>query len=246
MRNFNTAIIPIRGAITTEVVPILSFRPGATSTQIIKNIEMAYEEPKIKALIFEVNSPGGTPFAVKEVADKINNTKKPTVAWIREYGTSGAYWIASSCDKIVADRLSYVGSIGTVLFHFDFSEFMRKFGIYDESMIFGKYKGTGIPFRKLEPEERRFLKEQTGQIHEYFIEIIAKNRKLAKAQIEELSGASFLGQEAIDKGLVDYLGGKGKALEISRGLAKIPCSKIKEYTERRPSILDALRFRSRV
>ena len=72
-----------------------------------------------------LNSPGGTPFASKEIAMSIENMDKPAIAWVREYAASGAYWIASACDEIVADELSTVGSIGAMSIRPDISELMK-------------------------------------------------------------------------------------------------------------------------
>jgi protease-4 len=227
----NTAIIPIEGIITTEVVPVQYLRGGVMSSDIVKSIDKIAKKVHIKAIIFEINSPGGTPFAVKEVTDRIHQLDKKTVAWIREYGTSGAYWIASACDKIVADKLSNVGSIGVAMLNLNFSELMERYGISDESIILGKFKGIGLPFRRPSSEERELLEEKVRMVYDHFVEEVVKNRKLERQTIEEISGAPLLGEEGLNVGLVDYLGGKEKALEVSRELANITRSKVKEIRQ---------------
>jgi protease-4 len=120
--NGSIAIIPIKGMITSEESV---FGLMAASTVLIKDLEEAENKRKIKAVIFEINSPGGTPFASKEIATHIENMDKPAIAWVREYAASGAYWIASACDEIVADELSTVGSIGAMSIRPDISELMK-------------------------------------------------------------------------------------------------------------------------
>src|SRR3989344_9095315 len=105
------AVIPINGVIITQSS---SFLPGneALSPIIISHIENADKNPQVKGILLEINSPGGTVLASKEIAEAVKKTKKPTVSLITEIGTSGAYWVASASDKIIADPLSITGSIG--------------------------------------------------------------------------------------------------------------------------------------
>src|SRR3989344_1868620 len=80
--------------------------------QIKDLIKEADSDSVIKAIILEINSPGGTVVASQEIAQEVENIKKPTVAFIREVGASGAYWIASEADVIVASEAAITGSIG--------------------------------------------------------------------------------------------------------------------------------------
>ena len=93
----------------------------------------------IKEMVFEINSPGGTPFASKEIATCIENMDKPAIAWVREHAASGAYWIASACGEIVAYELSTVGDIGVMSIRPDIGELMKKFGIDVETLKTGIY-----------------------------------------------------------------------------------------------------------
>ncbi|MFQ6066819.1 MAG: signal peptide peptidase SppA [bacterium] len=235
-RRGKIAIIPIKGVITTEGAPILSLFPWRkvmSSTEIIEFLEEVKRKPDTKAVLLEINSPGGTPFPCKEIAEKIKEIDKPTVAWIREYATSGAYWIASACKKIVADRLSRVGSVGVVSIRPDFSELMRKFGIDVETMASGIFKTLGFPYRKIAPEERKVLKEELNTIHQYFLEEISTNRKLKKEAVKEISsGKIYFGSEAKELGLVDYLGSRKEAIELLSKIAKLKTYKIVDYNKK--------------
>ena len=141
--------VPIKGVIVSGESPPLGSFPlipftggGIThSDDIVKYIHLLGDKKRVKAIIFEIDSPGGTPYASKEIADAIKKIKKPTVAQIREHGTSGAYWIASACDKIVADPLSSIGGIGTRADRIDLTELVKKIGIKIDSFTKGEYKG---------------------------------------------------------------------------------------------------------
>nr|QNO56276.1 hypothetical protein INNEFFPN_00035 [Methanosarcinales archaeon ANME-1 ERB7] len=225
------AIIPIKGMITSEES---GFGLMAASTVLIKDIEEAEIKRKIKAVLFEINSPGGTPFASKEIATCIENMDKPAIAWVREYAASGAYWIASACDEIVADELSTVGSIGAMSIRPDIGELMKKFGIEVETLRTGIYKGLGLPYEKLTEEERELMKKELDEIQDNFLNAVAKNRKLDDVKMKELSTAKvYLGREAKDMGLIDHLGGKELAIRIAKERSGIRKEKIVDYGERK-------------
>ena len=236
------AIIPIKGMVISEEAPpspfpLLAMARVVSSAEVIPLIESVRKNRRIKGLILEINSPGGRPFPCKEIAECIKSVGKPTVAWIKEYATSGGYWIASSCDNIVADGLSTLGSIGVASIRPDFSELMKKFGIDVETMASGIYKTFGIPYKKSTPEEKELLKEELDTIYKNFIEEVTKNRKLSEEVVNEIStGKIYLGEEAKKLGLIDFLGGKAKAIELVKEKAGIEAYKIVDYAKkmRRP------------
>jgi protease-4 len=206
----------------------------ATSQELLWAIEDAEKRKKIKAVIFEINSPGGTPFAAKEVATRIKEMEKPTVAWVREYATSGAYWIASACNEIVADELSTLGSIGVLSIRPDIGELLKKFGIDVETLKTGIYKGLGLPYEKPTDEERELLTKELDEIKDTFLTAIAENRNLNDEIVKELATAKvYLGREAREMGLVDHLGGKDLAIARAKERSGIKREKLRYYEERR-------------
>ncbi len=225
------AIIPIKGMVTSEES---IFGLMSASTEVIKDIEEVEKKRKIKAVIFEINSPGGTPFASKEIATCIENMEKPAIAWVREYAASGAYWIASACDEIVADELSTVGSIGVMSIRPDIGELMKKFGIDVETLKTGIHKGLGLPYEKPTEEERELVKKELDEIQDSFLNAVAKNRKLDDAKVKELStGKAYLGREGKEMGLIDHLGGKELAIRIAKERIGLKREKIVDYGERK-------------
>ncbi|MEM2933261.1 MAG: signal peptide peptidase SppA, partial [Candidatus Pacearchaeota archaeon] len=183
----NVALIHIDGTILTS--PVESFLPySATySEDIIKFIEDAMKNKNIKAIIFEINSPGGSAVASSEIAEAIKKAKeeKLTVALIREQGTSGAYWIASSCDYIVAHPLSVTGSIGVLASYLEISGLLERFNITYVNLTAGKHKDIMSPYRELTEEEREMIQNKIDLIHEAFIDEVVKNRKLNDNQAKE-------------------------------------------------------------
>ena len=110
----NVAIIPIEGVIAGSDDSSSIFENTATSQDITELVEKADKNSNIKAIILEINSPGGSAVASEEIANAVRKTNKTTVAWIREVGASGAYWVASASDHIVASRISLTCSIRVI------------------------------------------------------------------------------------------------------------------------------------
>ena len=170
-----------------------------------------------------------TGIKTKTIAAKIKPVKKPTVAWIRELGASGAYWVASSTDHVISHRMSFVGSIGVIASYLEFSGLMEKYGVGYERLVAGKYKDMGTPLRELTPEERQIIQNELDAVHAYFIEEVAKNRNLSVDKIKEIAdGRVFIGIEAQKFGLIDELGSKQEAINYVQNQLNITVSLV-EY-----------------
>lgn len=202
----NVAVIPVKGIIVSEGTDSLFSESVASSADIVRWIKIADETQNIDAIVFEINSPGGTPVASDEIVQAIKKVNKTTVALIKDVGASGAYWIASATDHIIANRMSITGSIGVVGSYLGFAGFLDNYNVTYERLIAGKYKDMGTPFKEMTNEERELYQLQLDVIHKIFMDDVAANRGLDS--IEELAtGQIYLGVQAIDNGLVDELGG---------------------------------------
>jgi len=227
----NVAMIKING-------PIMDTREGflgqktVTSEKVKGFIEEAENSEDVKVILLEINSPGGAPVASEEVAKKIKKAKKPVVALIKDEGTSGAYWIASSADRIFANRMSYTGSIGVISSYLEFSGLMDKYGVGYERLVAGDNKDIGIPYRKLTSDEEKIIQNKLDKVHDYFIEAVAENRNLSEEKVRKLAtGEFYLGSEALDLGLIDELGGSDEVEEYIKKtyvLEKIEYAKYEE------------------
>ena len=122
----NVAVIAVKGMITVDQLPGFAMDYTAASTEIVSLIEEASENPRIEAIILDINSQGGSPVGSDEIAQAVKKTNKTTVSVIRELGASGAYWIASASDHVIANRMSITGSIGVVGSYLEFSGLDRK------------------------------------------------------------------------------------------------------------------------
>ncbi|MBS3150075.1 signal peptide peptidase SppA [Candidatus Woesearchaeota archaeon] len=235
------ALIPIYGTITVSSESDLFFgQSQAPSSVIIEALDKADKDPTIKAIILEINSPGGTVVASREIGNKIKSINKPVVSWIRELGASGAYWIASTSDYIIADPMSITGSIGVIGSYLEFSDLFEKYGVTYQRLVGGNLKDAGTPYKDLTNEERQFLQEKIDKIHDSFIKEVSINRKLDYEKVKKLSnGAFYLGEEALDFGLIDELGSKDEAVNKVKELANIKDAELVSF-KKETSILDVI------
>jgi protease-4 len=212
----NTAIIRVIGPIVGDSADGIFDEGVASSTDVIEQLEQARDDPDIKAIILEINSPGGSAVASDEIAQEVKRARadgKIVVAWIRESGASGAYWIASSTDHIVANRMSITGSIGVISSYLEFAEFIDEWNVTYRRLVAGERKDVGDPFQELDHDDRAYLQGKLDRVHAFFIDEVARNRNMPYEQVAQLADGSFmLGIEAQEAGLVDELGGEEEVL----------------------------------
>ncbi|MBI2129310.1 signal peptide peptidase SppA [Candidatus Woesearchaeota archaeon] len=235
----NAAVIPIKGIIMADESYGSFGSIVASSTKVIENIDKADKNPNVKAIIFDINSPGGSAVASDEIAARIKKLSKPTVAVIREEGASGAYWVASAADYIIANRMSITGSIGVLGSYLDISGFLNRHNVTYQRLVSGSEKDIGSPLKNLTAEERGIMQEKLDKIHRIFIDEVAQNRLLTNEEASEIStGVFFLGMEALDLGLVDELGDMESAKQYLANTLNITISAF-GYKEKK-SFIDLL------
>lgn len=218
------AVIHIKGTITLEdcSASIFSVEQCAKVSTIKEMLKSADEDNSVRAIVLDINSGGGYVVASRELQRAVKETKKPVVACIREIGASGAYYVASAADYIVADRDSITGSIGVIMTIQQYYGLFEKLGINVTVIKAGKTKDIGSPYREMTDEERRELKEMINKIYYDFISDVAENRNLSVSYVENISdGSIYLGSEARDLRLVDYLGNLDDAIDIASKLGEI-------------------------
>lgn len=224
----NVALIPIKGTIVSEQTGSFIGQKETIASETIDAIKKANENTNIKAILFEINSPGGSAIASSSIASTIKNLNKPSISLITEIGTSGAYWIASATDMIFADRMSITGSIGVIGSYLEFVKLLERYNITYQRLVSGRYKDIGSPFKELDFDEKIIMQSALQKIHIYFVEEVASNRNLSIEFVDSISnGLFYLGEESKEFGLIDILGNKEdvikyleKELNITVELAK--------------------------
>lgn len=208
----NIAVVRITGPIVSDRQPG-AFATGTSSYEIMKLLKTAEEDDDIKAIIVEINSPGGSAVASAEIGDKIKKIEKPTVAVIRELGASGGYWIASAADKIYAHELSVTGSIGVIGSYVEIAGLLDKYNLTYQRFVSGKYKDAGSSLKELNEDEREMIQQVLDQIYDAFVLEVSENRGLPQEKVRDLAdGFIMLGSEAKKQGLIDEFGGREEAI----------------------------------
>lgn len=237
------AVIPIKGDITLESCggSIFGTYQCARASKIKKSLKEADKDPTVKAVVLDINSGGGSVVASRELMQAVKNTSKPVVACIREVGASGAYYVATGADKIIADRNSLTGSIGVIMTIEHYYGLYQKLGINVTVIKAGKGKDIGSPYREMTEGEKEELKEMLDEIYKDFVSNVAKNRNLSFSYVENLSdGSIYLGSKAKRVGLIDELGGIDDAIRLAAEMGGIEGEPVIKGEEAREkiSILD--------
>ena len=215
-------MIRLEGVISASKYTGLFGDATITPEEIIGQLYEAQENPGVKAILLRINSPGGSPAASQEIYEELKKITKPVVVSVSDACASGAYYVASAADMIIANKSSSVGSIGVILQIPNREELYEKLGLKYTTIKQGKYKDIGSPDRPLTPEEMDLLEDQTKVIYEQFISDVAAGRGMDVETVKELAtGWVFMGTEALELGLIDGIGTYKDALEIAAELGGI-------------------------
>ncbi len=187
-------------------------------------LDRARKSPAVGAVVLSIDSPGGSASASEEVYLGVSRVAevKPVVACIQGSGTSGAYYIASAANKIVAVRNALVGSIGVIFAQPIAEQLFQKLGIAFSIQKTGAHKDMFGPWRMPTSEENQKLQSLMDEVFTRFIQVVAAGRHLEEAKVRELAtGEVFTSQRALTLGLIDELGDLDSAIDTAAGLAKI-------------------------
>jgi len=194
------------------------------SETIAEAIKKAGEDKSIKAIVFRVDSPGGSGLASDVILREIKNTKgkKPIIVSMSDVAASGGYLISCGADTILAMPATYTGSIGAISGKFDLSGLYNKIGFTHETVKRGKHADIYTSFRGFTPEEREIVKRQLKEGYDDFVHKVAEGRRMKDLSVDSIAqGRVWTGNQGKDNGLVDELGGLKLALEIAKKKAGI-------------------------
>jgi protease-4 len=187
----------------------------------------AIEDDSVKAIVFRVSSPGGSPEASEQILAAVRAAKaagKPVVVSMGDYAASGGYWISSEANWIVAQPSTLTGSIGVYGGKFVLAEALGRFGVDMRNLsVGGDYADAFSPSQDFSPAQRAAFAAQIDRTYEEFIARVAAGRRLPPARVREIArGRVWTGAQAMQIGLVDQLGGLEEAIAKARELARIP------------------------
>jgi protease-4 len=213
----HVALIRIEGVIVAGQSGF-SFLGGAAtgSDDIVEQLDEAIEDENAKAILLRINSPGGSAAGAQETYSAIKRATeagKPVVVSMADVAASGGYYVAAPADVIFADPATITGSIGVIATHQDMSGLFDKLGIDAEVIKSGELKDMFNPTEPLSPEAREVVTALVEEVFGQFVTAVAEGRGMAEADVLALAdGRIYTGQQAIDNGLIDQLGGMHEAL----------------------------------
>ncbi|MBR9690218.1 signal peptide peptidase SppA [Candidatus Woesearchaeota archaeon] len=235
----NVAIIKVYGTIRSTSSDGFA-ASGISSNDLVELLDSVDRDPSVKAVVLDINSGGGSAVGSDEIGQKVASMKKPTVAWIREIGASGAYWIASNTDHIVANRMSIVGSIGVIGSYLEIANFLEDHNVTYRRFVSGKFKDSGSPLKELTNEEEDLIQSLLNEIYDEFVLEIAVNRNLSVKTVESLAtGEVFTGAKGVELGLIDEVGGIDEVTAYLEGTYNITVDY--KLVEKQESFQDILR-----
>jgi len=175
------------------------------------------DDSSIKAIILHINSPGGGAAASQEIYHEVVRVRqekhKKIIASVESVGASGAYYIASGCDRIYANDASVVGSIGVIMEWTNYGDLMKWAKLKNVVIHAGTLKDAGDPTRDMTPEEQAYFQSLVDNMYGQFVHDVATGRHTTDDKVRPLAtGQVWTGQQAIPLGLIDKIGGFRVAL----------------------------------
>jgi len=230
-------LIPVSGVILNEGENnVFASTEGYITPKIIRDVlDRVKTDKKVKAVIFDLNSPGGSPVASDRIFEQLLNFKQqtqiPLVFLMGDIAASGGYYIASAADFIVANPSTLTGSIGVIMETYNLEELYKKIGVTKKTFKQGEYKDILSDSRPITDEEQKIIDSLNENTYNLFISRVAQGRNKSEDQIRTLAnGRIYSGSQAKDLGLIDSLGNLDEAVYQAKSLANIQNYQVVEYT----------------
>lgn len=240
------AILYIDGDIIdgrSRSVPLLDMRLVGSYT-IAEEVQRLRDDPYVKAVVLRVESPGGSSMAADVMWRELKRLgeRKPLIVSMGSVAASGGYYVAAPAKEIFALPLTITGSIGIFYGKADISELLGKIGVNVEVRKTAPRADAESFYRGFTAEERVELERKVGQFYDVFLDRVAQGRRMTKAEVDAVGqGRVWAGQQAVQRGLVDRMGGLRQALEAARAAAKLPAdTPVSEHPAVESSLLDVV------
>lgn len=206
-RDGRVAILPIRGTILHRMSGMQAASGGTSLETLSKSFVSLRDDKSVKAIVLDVDSPGGSVDGLMEAADLIRGSRgaKPIIAQVNVRAASAAYWLATQADEVVVSPSGEVGSIGVVTVHEDISGFLEKAGVKETVIASTPYKAEGHPYGPLTDEAMAAIKSDVDAFDAMFHDAVAEGRgvKASTVRAEYGQGRMVLATEAVKRGMAD-------------------------------------------
>lgn len=201
------AVIPMRGMISHRANLMSQISGGTSIDKLTAQFRHALGDASVKAIVFDVDSPGGSVEGVPELAEEIykSRSQKKTVAIANGMAASAAYWLAASAGEMVVIPSGQVGSIGVFAAHEDLSKAIEQAGVKVSLIHAGKYKTEGNEFEPLSEEARAELQSKVNAFYGMFVKSVGRGRKTSQDDVRGGfgQGRMVLAADAVKAGMAD-------------------------------------------
>jgi protease-4 len=226
------------------VVPMVGVIDSGMAQQVDKFLDQAQKEASVKAVILQIDSPGGTVTASDEIYARIlrfkQDKKVPVIVSMGSLATSGGYYAACAGDYLFAQETTLTGNIGVLMPRFNFSKLMEKYGVEENTIVSegAKYKNAGSTFSPDTPEATKYLQGIANSMFARFKAVVKAGRGSKITSIDSVAdGRAFTAQEAKSNGLIDSIGYLGDAIAYAKKSASLSNPSVVRYS-RPPSLFD--------
>ena len=210
---------------------------GTYNHQYLLNaIDAMIADDENKGMILYVDTPGGSVFASDELYFKIREyqekTERPVYASMQSMAASGGYYISAPCDKIIANRNCWTGSIGVTLgTMYDISELLDNLGIKTNTITSGANKAMGSSVEPMTSEQRAIFQSMVDEAYEQFVGIVAEGRDMKLSKVKKLAdGRIYTAKQALDNGLIDQIGTFEEAAEDMKKTYELENCAVESFT----------------
>jgi len=216
---------------------------GIVRDDVIAEIEKIKNHETIKAVVFRVNSPGGSAYASEQIWKAVTDLKavKPVVVSMGDYAASGGYYISCNASKIIASPNTITGSIGIFGTFFILDELAQKMGLSFDVVKTNDMSDLGNMTRPMTEIEKRQIQNYIEKGYDLFVKRCSEGRKIENKKLREMAeGRVWTGKKAVELGLADEIGGIDRALEVAAKLGKIKQYRTVSFPEKKDFLTQML------
>ncbi|MEM7111730.1 MAG: signal peptide peptidase SppA [Chloroflexota bacterium] len=229
------AIVRVEGAITSSDSNDFN-TTGATSGNVIADLNSAAADDSVKAVVLRVDSPGGTVTGSAQIHEVIETYEKPVIVSMASVAASGGYYVSAPADYIFARGDTVTGSIGVIMQIFNAEELATTYGVDVITLTSGPNKAVGNMWEEMSPEQQAILEAFIGESYDEFVRVVATGRSMEEAVVREIAdGRIYTGRQALANGLVDELGNLDTAVAKAAELGGIEGTPRRVEYERLPT-----------
>lgn len=205
------AVIPIYGVLSQRMDMMADISGGTSYDALRKALHEAIANDEVKAIVLDIDSPGGTVPGAEELAAEIRALRggaKPIIAQVNSLAASAGYWLASAADEIVVTPSGRAGSIGVYTVHDDMSAFLEQNGVKRTYISAGKHKVEGNEAEPLDEEARAHIEALVTQSYNSFVNAVAEGRGVKRSVVLDSYGQGriFGAKELVERGMADRIG----------------------------------------